>query len=256
MMWAAVVLLAAGPPPLYEQSVVRALHDRFPAPALSYVLLEARTERVVDARWSDAGRPAALGSLVKPFVALAYGETHGFEYPEFECRGAGGGCWLPRGHGRIGLAQAIAQSCNAYFRALASRLRGEDVAAIARRFGFAPPPDGAGALTLAGYGDAWRIAPAEMARAYAGLLNEPEAAAVLRGMALSARSGTAHAAGSGLAKTGTAPCSHRPHAPGDGYAVLVDGGEGYVLLVQVHGTTGARAAAIAARMMRVIHGGN
>lgn len=251
MTWAAIVLAAAAPP-LYEQSVIRVLHDRFAAPALSYLLVEARTERVADARWREPGRPAPLGSLVKPFVALAYGETHGFEYPEFECRGAAGGCWRPRGHGRIGLAQAIAQSCNAYFLALASRLRAEDVAAVARRFGFAPPPEGAGALTLAGHGDEWRIAPADIARAYAGLLTEPGAAAVLRGMALSARSGTAHAAGAGVAKTGTAPCTHQPRAPGDGYAVLADDPGGYVLLVQVHGTTGAQAAVTAARMMRVI----
>ncbi len=48
-------------------------------------------------------------------------------------------CWKPHGHGRIGLVQAIAQSCDVYFYELARRVGIDALAAMARRFGFGEP---------------------------------------------------------------------------------------------------------------------
>ena len=73
-------------------------------------------------RWDDAGTPIPMGSLVKPFTALAYGEEHQFRYPTHVCLGGAGGCWLPRGHGEIGISSAIAESCNSYFRMLTANM--------------------------------------------------------------------------------------------------------------------------------------
>ena len=42
----------------------------------AYVLVDAATERVLDARWDDLERPLPVGSLIKPFTALAYADTH------------------------------------------------------------------------------------------------------------------------------------------------------------------------------------
>jgi len=44
-----------------------------------------------------------------------------------------------RGHGDIGLASAIAYSCNSYFGMLTATLAAPDVAPIAARFGIEPP---------------------------------------------------------------------------------------------------------------------
>lgn len=48
-------------------------------------------------------------------------------------------CWKERGHGRISLVQAIAQSCDVYFYELARRVGIDPLAAMARRFGIGEP---------------------------------------------------------------------------------------------------------------------
>ena len=198
-----------------------------------------------------------MGSLVKPFTAVAYGESHGFRYPESVCRGSESGCWLPAGHGKVGIVEAIAQSCNSYFDALAAEMRLEDVAAVARRFSITPPPDDAPPAAYVGREGLWQLRPEETLRAFVALLADPSAAVVRRGMVESARHGTARALGEGLAKTGTAPCCHQPKAPGDGYVVAFDRAVAphYALLVRVHGVPGAEAAVVDGQMMRVIREG-
>jgi len=48
---------------------------------LSYLLLDAHSGSILASNWRDANIPIPLGSLVKPFAALAYGEKHQFKYP-------------------------------------------------------------------------------------------------------------------------------------------------------------------------------
>ena len=48
-------------------------------------------------------------------------------------------CWREHGHGRIGLTQALAQSCDVYFYDLARRVGIDTLADMARRFGFGAP---------------------------------------------------------------------------------------------------------------------
>ncbi|HOK47439.1 MAG TPA: hypothetical protein PLK67_15970 [Bryobacteraceae bacterium] len=244
MKFALLILAAAT---LYEQSVARLLGERFSEPHISHLFVKASTGEILGERWPDASRPVAPGSLVKVFTALAYGETHGNRFPELAC-GKDSGCWLPRGHGKVGIVEAVAHSCNAYFRVLAKGVSVEDVAAAARRYGVEPPPADAPAEALVGIGSAWKVTPVSLVRAYCRMASDPSAAVLVRGLALSAVSGTGIGAGSGLGKTGTAPCVHQPRAPGDGFAILLypAASPKYVLLVRVHGTTGARAAEIAA----------
>jgi cell division protein FtsI/penicillin-binding protein 2 len=251
----AAILLVAGS--LYDQSLIRLLRERFSDPGISYLFLDARSGGLLDSRWPDAGRPVAVGSLVKPFTALAYGEAHQFHYPDFVCGGKASRCWLERGHGRIGIVEAVAQSCNAYFRGLAAEVRQADLAGVAQRYGLDGPPVGASVDTLIGLGSGWAMAPLALARGYCRLIAEPRAAELVRGMALSARAGTGRAAGLGLIKTGTAPCAHVPKAPGDGYAMAFYPAEAprYALLVRVHGVPGADAARVAGKMLRVIRDG-
>ena len=247
---------------LYEQSLAKVLEKRFSSPGISYLLLDARTGTVVASRWEEGGGPVAIGSLVKPFTALAYAQRHEFKYPEFVCAGAAGGCWLPRGHGRIGITQAVGFSCNAYFIALAASVRTEDIAAVMQRFGMHSTLEGPRGEALAGLGADWKMSPEEIARAYCELTSLPAvagAAELVRGMALSAQAGTGSAvsrAGMGtatLVKTGTAPCAHRQQAPGDGYVIVLYPAESprRALLVRVHGVPGARAALVAGQMLRV-----
>jgi stage II sporulation protein D len=242
----ALALALAGS--LFEQSAVRVLDERFREPEVNWVLMEAGTGRLIGARWEKAGDPIAVGSLVKPFTALAWSERHGAAFPQIECHG----CWLARGHGKIGIIEAIAQSCNVYFEALTRGLEFSDVAGIAHRFGFAPPPESAPPAAWAGRDGAWQAAPLEVARAFIRLAADPGFEVVREGMAACARSGTGRAIGSGLVKTGTGPCSHARRAPGDGFVVALEPPDEprYLLLVRVHGSTGAHAAATASKIFR------
>jgi cell division protein FtsI/penicillin-binding protein 2 len=210
--------------------------------------MDLRTGAMIQQGWRDA---SPVGSLIKPFTALAYAASHDYKYPDLVC--APGNCWLPAGHGRVSIREAVAYSCNAYFAKLVSDVRAEDLAAVMRRFGLDPLPSTAGADAFIGLGDTWRVKPQDLLRAYGELASrsaEPGVTELLEGMALSGRSGTGRAAGDGwLMKTGTAPCVHAHRATGDGYALGMYPARHpqRAVLVRLHGGTGAEAAAFVSR---------
>ena len=162
-----------------------------------------------------------VGSLIKPFTALAYADTHRFTYPAFTCRGSADGCWLPAGHGRVGIAEAVAGSCNAYFRQLAQRTAPDALVARLLRFGMRADLAAATPAAMVGFGDALKLAPSAVIRGYLELVSragQPGVSPIVQGMLASARTGTGRAVGAAiggadaLVKTGTAPCSHSPRA--------------------------------------------
>ena len=248
---------------LYNQCVAEILRRQFTSPSLSYLLMDVPTGRFLVARWEDPDRPVPIGSLVKPFTALAYAQSHGYTYPELTCHGSADGCWLARGHGRIGMTEAVGYSCNVYFRKLAELVSPEDLQQVALGYGLKPRLTLFSPQALVGLGANLDVSPAEMTKAYIELASrggEPGVAELLSGMALSARAGTASAiqaslpGASALAKTGTAPCVHSPRAPGDGYTIVLypAGAPRWALLVRVHGVPGARAAQVGGEMLRTL----
>ena len=230
---------------------------------VSFLLLDAHSGALLASHWEKPGVPIPLGSLVKPFTALAYGERHEFHYPTHTCHGTSSGCWLPRGHGEIDLTAAIANSCNSYFRMLAADVTAADVSVVAKRLDLEPPNPGSSGTALAGLGAQWQISPLHMARAYIELIHrkdQPGVQQVVEGMSQSALRGTgaevdrALGYADALVKTGTAPCTHSPHAPGDGFAIaMVPAADPQILLmVRVHGVPGSHAAKVAGQMLRRI----
>jgi cell division protein FtsI/penicillin-binding protein 2 len=248
---------------LFAQAAAEAIERNFPSRDISFLLLDASTGNVLASRWDHPATPIPMGSLFKPFAALAYGEQHEFQYPVHTCRGAATGCWLPRGHGKVNLTSAIAQSCNSYFRMLTADMTSTDVAPTATRFGLAPPPRTAAGAQLAGLGNDWRTSPLRMARAYIELArdrDQPAVSQILDGMAESARYGTAAALHralpslDALAKTGTAACTHVHRSPGDGFVVVLIPADHpqLLFLIRVHGVPGSHAAQTAAQMLHRI----
>jgi cell division protein FtsI/penicillin-binding protein 2 len=226
----------------------------------SYVLIDADTRGIVRSRWDDSDRPVPVGSLIKPFTALAYAQEHGFAYPTFTCRGSADSCWLPTGHGSIGIVEAVAGSCNAYFQQLAEHVSPESFGATLTAFGLRSSLATASVSAMVGLGDTVRLAPSAVARAYAELAaraNQPGVTSVLDGMMASARGGTGRAVGAALGatdafvKTGTGPCCHSPRGGGDGYTVVVYPADRprLVLLAQAHGRTGAETADAAGEIL-------
>jgi cell division protein FtsI/penicillin-binding protein 2 len=255
----------ASPPrtSLFAQSAGEILNRDFPCGAISFLLLDAQTGRVLASRWDNAEAPIPLGSLVKPFTALAYGEHHSFRYPAHTCRGTATGCWLPRGHGDVSLSSAIAYSCNSYFRMLTAKMNAADVSPTAIRFGLEPPAPWTAGPALAGLGNRWLISPLGMARAYLELVRRRDQLGVrqiLAGMAQSAEQGTGAEVNralpfpDALVKTGTARCEHSQRAPGDGFTIVLTPSDDprILIMVRVHGVPGAQAAKIAGQMLRHI----
>jgi hypothetical protein len=245
---------------LPEQSAAIILEHGFPGLGVSYLLLDATSGRVICSRWTHAEEPVPVGSLVKPFTALAFGATHNFQFPAVACRGEESRCWLPKGHGPMELKTAIAHSCNAYFLELASGVQREALDIVTQRFSLTSPDMGSGPATLIGLGAMWRISPLTIAAAYVELLArsaEPGVNTLLAGMALSSKLGTGRGAGAGAyVKTGTAQCLDELRHAGDGFAIALypTSAPRFALLVRVHGVPGARAATVCGRMRKALCG--
>ncbi len=248
-----MILLFALLAGLEEQTILRTLDAHF---AGGYLLVDVESKRIIGSRGLDPATPIAIGSLIKPFTTIAYGETNGFRYPEFTCTGRD--CWLPKGHGHIYIGDAIAHSCNAYFLSMANRMNPASVVETLTKLKVTPPSAGVENRTLAGMGSAWKFAPHEIASAYAEIARrwaQPGMREAVAGMREAAKTGTAHQLGTfAMAKTGTAPCDHDA---GDGFVIALFPADSlrYALMVRVHNATGARAAAALAPAFHRIRDG-
>lgn len=248
---------------LFAQSAAETLAHDVPDTNVSFLLLDAHTGELIASRWENPNLPIPLGSLAKPFTALAYSERHEFRYPTHICRGSKTGCWRPGGHGEVDLTAAIAFSCNSYFRFLTTDLSAADMLPTATRFGLNLPGGDIQGPELAGLGSRWRISPMHMAQAYLELLHgreHPAIGQILTGMKRSGVHGTGAEVGhalrskTALVKTGTAACTHSQRAPGDGFTIAMVPADDprLLLMVRVHGVPGSIAAKTAGMMLRRI----
>src|SRR5271157_936313 len=252
--------LATPPRTLFSQSARQVLEREFSASNVSYLLLDANSGVLLASRWEDSGKPIPLGSLVKPFTAIAYAGAHDFRYPVYECKGQASGCWQVRPHGKLDIVSAISVSCNSYFRSLAANVTTEQLLPVTRTFDLESPEEDLTGPDLIGIGDRWKISPPRVARAYLELYrrrDQPGVREILAGMLQSSRRGTGAAVGRALkhsdafVKTGTAPCTHSARAPGDGFVVALVPAQApeIVLMVRVHGVPGAKAGETVGRML-------
>ena len=251
---------ATPPRTLFSQSAMQVLEREFSGNSVSYLLLDANSGTLLASRWENSDKPIPLGSLVKPFTALAYAGAHDFRYPLYECKGQASGCWQVRPHGKLDIVSAISVSCNSYFRSLAESVTSEQLLPVTRTFDLESPETNFTGPSLIGIGERWKISPVRMARAYLELFRrreQPGVREILAGMLQSAKRGTGAAVGRAMkhseafVKTGTAPCTHTPHAPGDGFVVALVPAQApeILLMVRVHGVPGAKAAETVGRML-------
>ncbi len=223
------------------------------AASLQYLVLDANNHRIRRHWQDDSAIP--FGSLLKPFLALAYGRTHN-SFPAVECRGTASQCWLASGHGRMTIAPAIETSCNAYFLAIAAQAESASLESICVEYQLAAPARGATPRELIGLRSGWPQRPETVLRAFARLVEnrtENKVQIILEGMRLCAAAGTAKGLDlKAYAKTGTAPCSHTPAEQGDGYVAVAYPNDvpRMILLAQQHNTTGAHTAILAGELLR------
>ena len=197
--------------------------------------------------WRDSNQRISFGSLLKPFLALAYRMTHE-SFPIVVCSGAATRCWSIRGHGSQDIVNALANSCNTYFLHLSAAVSRPALERICVAYGLSIPEQFDDPGRLIGLGDGWHQNPFRVANAFMLLTQnsgERDVSTVLRGMAQCARTGTGRAVNMRCyVKTGTARWCHGHGGLGDGYTVAAYPLEQprRVLLVGEHNTTGANAA--------------
>ncbi len=191
----------AHPQTLYSQSLQTALTRQ--NPNTEFLLYDLPSQTTLANTFPDPTRPIPPGSLVKPFLALAYA-THHPTLPTITCHGHSDLCWSATGHGPLTLPQAIAQSCNAYFLALAKiliagcpihRASCDEWGLSTRIPNLPPPPPNPTPETLIGLTPAWLISPDDLVHAYATLLASPPSptrTAILLGMRASATERNRH----------------------------------------------------------------
>lgn len=217
------------------------------------VVFRLAGETVSPAAEAAVARP--VGSLQKPWVVAAWAEAHPDAAPPLlDCTTASG-CWRPAGHGRVDLPRAFAQSCNAYFLALARATPEEARARALESAGFElkRPLSPEASIGLGPLESLPRIAPAALLRAYRDLLANPWPArdelrrALVDGMRAAALDGTGAALGrrGWLVKTGTIPSLEgRPLATSGWALAAATGGETLSLALLPDGTGREAAAAL------------
>lgn len=181
--WAAALVLMAGvsaraqSASLFAQSAQAALEKasnlRSGSKRLSWLLMDARTGQLLASQWFDANKPIPVGSLTKPFVALAYSRTH-TGFPRYICAGMSTRCWLPQGHGSLSLEQAVTLSCNSYFLQLAKETSPAAIQEVALEYGLPNAPAPANPAEWIGLDSGWRIAPLDLGRAYLRMASRPK----------------------------------------------------------------------------------
>jgi hypothetical protein len=203
-------------------------------------------------------QPLPVGSLAKPFVTKAWARSHPrTPTPRLQCTSTSS-CWLPSGHGHLGLARAIAASCNAYFRTLAAATPEDMLRQVLREEGFLVPSPLTANLAIGADG-ALAIRPGALLRAYLRLTQEPWAegdavrSELLAGLRDNAWRGTARGlARYGLwAKTGTVPALDGRALRTSGLTLAVDDAGFAVLGVLPRGTGREAASALAAAITRM-----
>jgi cell division protein FtsI/penicillin-binding protein 2 len=249
------------PRSLFSQSAAEILRKQFSSSGASYLLLDGHSGAVLASNWENYDKPIPMGSLVKPFTALAYASGHDFRYPTYECKGKSSGCWQDQPHGKLEIVAAVSVSCNSYFRRLAESVTFEQLAPITQEFHLESPDANSTGGNLIGLGTQWRVSPLHLAQAYLELYRrkgQPGIAPLLEGMRQSALRGTGAAVDrqlkltNALVKTGTAPCTHARWAPADGFALSMVPAENpeILLLIRIHSVAGAKAAETAGQMLR------
>lgn len=235
----------------------------------AYLLLELPSTRVVAVSRPDViDTPVAPGSVIKVATLIAALEEGVVDATTrvlcrwtYQVDGRSLTCAHPDLHRPLGPAEALGQSCNVFFAAVAGRMKRGGLDDILIRLGLSPVNPAAStvpaALGLAGI----RVTPRALLEAFvratggepAFRMDNRSRTVVIEGLRIAATSGTASALGRAgiraLAKTGTAPMT------GGGFqglvvAVAPDVNPGYAVVVLAPGGAGADAAQIAADVLR------
>ena len=200
--------------PVHAASFQSLLNQKLGDQNASVLIVSTRTGKILGATHADLlEKPSPPGSLIKVFTAISYYEQHGNHFPEYQCPASlssdPNGCWDRNGHGKAGIVEGLAHSCNVYFRQLAQQISPQVFRKTLQKFDLAESEssfDPQGIMT--GKTLDWTVSPTLLLRAYCALFNggylfqapghparhvvleEPIKTLIHQGMKLSAEKGT------------------------------------------------------------------
>ena len=119
------------------------------------------------------------GSLIKIFTTIAYYQQYGNHFPVFRCPATlasdPNGCWDRNGHGEVHITDAIAFSCNIYFRQLAAQISPAVFEQTLKKFQLGETlqtlDEDAARKIMTGNSLEWSVSPALLLRAYCAIFN-------------------------------------------------------------------------------------
>ncbi len=177
LCFAIALMLVAFTKPVYSASFQSLLNQKLSDQNASAIIVSARTGKILGVSHADIlQKPSPPGSLIKVFTAIAYYEQHGKNFPEYHCPATlstdPNGCWDRNGHGKAGIVEGLAHSCNVYFRQLAKQISPQVFRKILQKFDLAQNEsslDPQGIMT--GKTLDWTVSPTLLLRAYCALFN-------------------------------------------------------------------------------------
>jgi cell division protein FtsI/penicillin-binding protein 2 len=119
------------------------------------------------------------GSLIKVFTTIAFYQQYGDHFPVLQCPATlasdPAGCWDRNGHGEVHITDALAYSCNVYFRQLAAQVSPEAFQQTLLKFQLAKDFNGLGETQvrkiMTGGTLEWTVSPMLLLRAYCAIFN-------------------------------------------------------------------------------------
>jgi len=149
-------------------------------PNAAFVLVSTQSGEVLgDRRREKLKKQYPPGSLIKVFTTIAFYQQYGDHFPVYQCPATLSsdpvGCWDRNGHGEVGITDALAHSCNVYFRQIAQKISPEIFQQTLQKFqlskGFYSRNEEDIRKIMTGNTLEWTVSPMLLLRAYCSIFN-------------------------------------------------------------------------------------
>ena len=151
-----------------------------PDPNAAFVIVSVQSGKILsEENLQILQKQYPPGSLIKVFTTIAFYEQYGDHFPVFQCPPSlasdPSGCWDRHGHGEVHIADALAHSCNVYFRQLAEKISPETFQKTLQKFQLTKNLDGLQEQEIrkimTGNTLNWTVSPLMLLQAYCSIFN-------------------------------------------------------------------------------------
>jgi cell division protein FtsI/penicillin-binding protein 2 len=183
-VWTADFSRHYGPPALagllilFLTSLLQAAAPSLPDPHAAFVVVSVQSGKILrQQNLQTLEKPYPPGSLMKVFTTIAFYQQSGNHFPVFQCPATlasdPAGCWDRHGHGEVHITDALAHSCNVYFRQLAEKVSPETFQQTLKAFQLPEKLQQEKNIRkiMTGSTIDWTVSPMLLLRAYCSMFN-------------------------------------------------------------------------------------